>query len=60
MTWDEVKDFIDQLPTERKSDTATIYAGDWGEYFGVVDVAYAQETDVLDKGHAFLQIGQVT
>lgn len=58
MTWDQIKEFIDTLPPERRKDTATVHLTKCNEMFPIYGVYYnnAKEDDRLDHGHMVITV----
>ena len=59
MNWGELAIHIQLNMTreQRKSDV-TVFDGNEGEYYPCPTIRVAEETDVLDKGHPYLEINQ--
>ena len=47
-----------KIPKKWKNSDVTVYNKDEDEFYGVEDVAYSKEDDVLDKGHPYLVMGK--
>jgi hypothetical protein len=55
MTYKELQDKLNSIPSERLNDTITVYDHGTGEYMGVEMLLVAgQDQDVLDEGHVYL------
>jgi len=55
MTYKELLEALKELPTERLTDTVTVYEPYEDEYIAVIDTCSAI-SDVLDEGHLVLNL----
>jgi len=63
MTWKELREMIDEMPEERRQDSATVHDAIAGEIHMVNDFGVIEDMDqqgdiadsVLDKGHFVLK-----
>ena len=60
MTWEDLKNMIENFSEEQRKQTVTIYVSGVGEYYAPVEdypLVESDETcDVLDPGHKYLII----
>lgn len=55
MSWDDLAAAIAKMPPEYRKDTAMFRLGHQDEYIAVKTMKVAGITDVLDKGHSFME-----
>lgn len=56
LTFGDLLDILKGMSFERLNDTATVYVTGVEEYYPVLKIDEAKETDVLDKGHCFIVV----
>ncbi len=56
MNWNQLLEFIRDLPSDRREDTVTVYDMSRGEYYPCDVVEFSIGCDVIDDGQVFLKI----
>lgn len=56
MSWNQLRALLDDIPPERRNDTAIIYLTNSDEFLPIPAILnMVKETDVLDKGAVYLE-----
>ena len=54
LTWAELKEKIEGMDEEWQNADVTIFDQNDGEFYGLCELLFVDETDILDKGHPYL------
>lgn len=56
MTYSNLLEFLNSLNQEQLEQDVTIHIVDSDEYYPILGCSFAEETDVLDKEHPFIEV----
>lgn len=54
LTWAELKEKIEGMDEEWQNADVTIFDQNDGEFYGLCELLFVDETDILDHGHPYL------
>lgn len=58
MNWNQLAEMIAAMSEEQRNTTVTVFMPDDDEWYGISDVFFTTEDDVLDRDHPFMEVYQ--